>query len=297
VKIVVAGASGLMGSALVPALCAQGHTVVRLVRRAPIGSDEVFWNPAAGKLDMTQLGKVDAIVNLAGENVGAGRWTAARRERIWSSRIDATRTLVVGLDRLAPIPSVLINASAVGIYGDRGDEELTEASEIGHGFLAETCFAWETHAAGASRRGVRTVLLRFGVVLTRKGGALAKMLPLFRLGLGGRLGDGKQWMSWVSLDDAVGAILHVLADARCAGPANVVASEPVTNADFTATLARAVRRPAVFPVPAVVLRLIFGQMARETVLASARVVPARLSETGFKFRHETLEAALRELQL
>ena len=186
-----------------------------------------------------------------------------------------------------------MSASAVGIYGDRAGEELTEASLAGVGFLPEVAFIWETNAEGAARAGIRTVLLRFGVVLARDGGALAKMLPLFRLGLGGRLGDGQQWMSWVSLADAVGAIQHALSDARCVGPVNVVAPEPVTNGEFTAKLARVLGRPAAFPVPAWVLRVAFGAMADETLLASTRAKPERLCETGFSFRHPTLEVALR----
>jgi uncharacterized protein (TIGR01777 family) len=291
-KVVVAGASGFVGRALVAALRANGHEVVRLVRRATAGGDEIKWNPTTGEIDAARLAGCDAIVNLCGENLAAGRWSERRRQELWSSRTDATRTLVLALDRMARKPAVFINASAIGIYGSRGDEVLTEASAIGHGFLPELCFAWETHAEGAARRGVRTVRLRFGVVLAREGGALAKMLPIFRLGLGGRLGDGRQWLSWVSLDDAVGAILHALADARCAGPVNVVAPSAVTNADFTATLGRALGRPAVFPVPAAVLRLIFGEMAQETVLASTRVRPASLLETGFRFRHAALADAL-----
>jgi uncharacterized protein (TIGR01777 family) len=291
-KIVVAGASGLIGSTLVAALREQGRHVVRLVRRLPAAEEEVAWNPATGEIDATRLEGTEAIINLCGENIAGGRWTQARRKKIWDSRIDATRTLVTALDRLTRKPAVFLNASAIGFYGDRGDEELTETSAMGHGFLPETCLAWETHAEGAARRGMRTVLLRFGVVLSANGGALAKMLPLFRLGFGGRLGDGTQWFSWVSADDAVAAILHALGDTRCEGPVNVVAPGAVTNAEFTATLARVLGRPAFLPVPVSVLRLVFGQMAQETVLASARVRPARLLEQGFAFQHSDLAAAL-----
>jgi uncharacterized protein (TIGR01777 family) len=243
-RILIAGASGLVGRALAPFLQAQGCEVVRLVRREPAGEGEIAWNPASGELDITRLGDIDAVINLSGENVGAGRWTTRRREAILRSRVDATRTVVAAIQRMKRKPAVLLNASAVGFYGDRGDEQLTEASAIGHGFLPEVCLIWETHAEGAARMGVRTGLLRFGVVLSPTGGALAKMLPLFRAGLGGRLGDGRQWLSWVSLDDAVDAIHHALGDARCAGPLNLVAPEPVTNAEFTTVLARVLRRPA-----------------------------------------------------
>ncbi|MSU22800.1 MAG: TIGR01777 family protein [Opitutus sp.] len=293
-RVVIAGASGLIGGALGPALVAAGHEVRCLVRRAPTSADEIFWNPAVRELDAGQLEGADAIVNLAGENVGTGRWTAGRREKIFRSRVDTTLTLVTGFAKLARKPAVFVSASAVGFYGSRGDEQLTEANGIGQGFLPEVCLAWETHAEGAARMGIRTVTTRFGVVLSRDGGALAKMLPIFRIGVGGRLGDGRQWMSWVSLADAIGAIGHVLTDRRCSGPVNVVAPAAVTNVEFTATLARVLRRPALAAVPAWGLRAVFGQMAEETVLASTRAQPVRLGETGFVFQHETLEAALRQ---
>ena len=292
-KIAIAGASGLIGNALTPALRAQGHEVFRLVRRVSQAADEIAWDPASGQLDPAALAGVDAMINLSGENVGAGRWTTKRRERILRSRIDATRTLVAAMRQMPRKPEVFLSASAVGYYGNRGDEVLTEASGIGQGFLPEVCLAWETHAEGAGRSGVRTACLRFGVVLTPKGGALAKMLPLFRRGLGGRLGRGRQWMSWVSLDDVVGAIQHALKDARCAASVNVVAPSPVRNVEFTATLLRVLRRPAILPVPAVVLRLVFGQLAEETLLVSQRAEPRRLLEWGYRFRHPTIEQALR----
>jgi uncharacterized protein len=238
------------------------------------------------------------VVNLAGENVGDGRWTTARRERIRQSRIDSTRTLVEAAAALERRPAVLINASAVGIYGDRGNDVLTEESAAGQGFLPEVCVAWEAQAETAAHLGIRTVMTRFGVVLSGQGGALAKMVPVFRLGAGGRLGDGKQWMSWVSIDDVVGAILHVLSDIRLAGPVNVAAPNPVRNSDFTAALAQALHRPAIVPVPAWALRAAVGRgMAEEALLASARVLPKRLSETGYLFRRPELDEALRALEL
>lgn len=294
-KIVAAGASGLIGSALVSTLRGADHEVVNLVRRAAEGPGELAWSPAAGELEAKRLEGVDAVINLCGENIAAGRWTAARKERILRSRVEATRTLVTTCAKLARKPAVFLSASAVGFYGDAGDDELTEAAAAGVGFLPEVSLIWETNAEGAARAGIRTVLLRFGVVLAPNGGALKKLLPLFRAGLGGRLGDGQQWLSWVSVDDAVGAIQHALVDARCEGPVNVVAPTPVTNAEFTTTLARVVDRPAAFPVPAVVLRLLFGRMAQETVLASTRAIPEQLRATGYAFHHETLEAALRHL--
>ncbi len=266
---------------------------MRLVRRPVQGSDEIFWRPYARELEGVQLEGTDAIINLAGENIAGGRWTPARRARILDSRVDATRTLVTTCALLTRPPAVFINASAVGFYGDAGEREVTEASPAGVGFLPETCLIWETNAEGAARVGIRTVLLRFGVVLSTEGGALAKMLPLFRLGLGGRMGAGTQWMSWVSVYDAVGAIVHALDHPTCTGPVNVVAPEPVTNAEFAATLARVLHRPAACPVPSWLLREVFGEMATATVLASTRARPERLITTGYAFRYAALEPALR----
>ena len=292
-KIVVAGASGLVGGALLPTLRAGGHEVLRLVRRRATAPDEIAWNPSAGTADDPALAGADAIVNLAGENIGAGRWTARRRDAILRSRVETTRTLAGAIGRMSRPPAVLLNASAVGIYGDGGDTVLTEASKAGHGFLPEVCIAWEREAQAAAAMGVRVAPLRFGVILAENGGALTKMLPFFRLGLGGRIGSGRQWMSWIALDDAVRAIGHALEHPACLGPMNVTALQPVTNADFTATLARVLRRPAVVPVPAWALRLAVGQMADEALLSSSRAAPARLAGTGFKFKHVALEDALR----
>lgn len=289
---VVAGASGLVGRALGAALVREGWIVRRLVRRTPGAPGEFAWDPAAGRVDAAALAGAHAVINLAGENIAAGRWTAARRERILRSRVDATRTLVVALQAMPKKPAVLLNASAVGIYGDRGDEVLTESSGMGVGFLTEVTLAWETHAEGAARAGVRTVLLRFGMVVAADGGALGKMLPLFRLGLGGPLGGGAQWMSWIGIDDAVGAMLHALRDERATGAMNVVAPTPVTNAEFTAALGRAVRRPAVLPAPAWALRAVFGAMADEMLLASTRVAPRQLERLGYRFKQPTIDAAL-----
>ena len=278
---------------LTDALRAAGHRVRPLVRRAAQSADEISWDPAAGKLDPAQLAGTDAVINLAGENISAGRWTAARRERILRSRVDSTRTLVVAIREMSSRPAVFISASAVGYYGDRGDVLLTEASLIGHGFLPEVCLAWETHAQGAARLGVRTAILRFGVVLDGHGGALTKILPVFRLGFGGRLGSGRQWMSWIASDDVAGVVLQALTDSRFSGAFNLVGPQCVTNTEFTAMLARVVERPANFPVPRVVLRLLFGAMADEALLASTRAQPQRLEQLGYSFRHPTLESALR----
>lgn len=292
-KIVIAGASGLIGRALAAALRERGDHVLRLVRREAAGADEISWDPAAGQIDGGRLAGCDAIVNLAGENIAGGRWTARRRDTIFKSRVDATSTLVRAIGAMARRPAVLVNASAVGFYGDRGDERLTEASAIGHGFLPEVTLAWETHAEGAKRIGVRTVLARFGVVLAEEGGALGKMLPPFRLGLGGPLGNGRQWMSWIALDDAVAVLRQAIDRPEWSGPMNVVAPGAVTNADFTRALGAAVRRPAVLPVPAFALRLLFGQgLADEALLGSTRAEPRALAAAGFRFKHPELAGAL-----
>jgi uncharacterized protein (TIGR01777 family) len=293
--IVIAGASGLLGQALIPFLQTQGHHVTRLVRRAPASNDELYWNPEAGELAAGALDGVDALINLSGENVAAGRWTDRRRDGIFKSRMDATRTLVTAMQRMRRKPESLISASAVGFYGDRADEILTERSTIGHGFLPEVCLAWETHAEGAAKIGVRTALMRLGVVLSPAGGALAKLLPLFRAGAGGPVGGGRQWMSWVAIDDVLGAIHHALQNPEAHGPINVVAPQPVTNREFTQVLANVLRRPAVIPVPRLALRTLFGEMADATLLSSGRAVPERLLELGYEFRHPQLEWALRHV--
>ena len=294
-RVLIAGASGTIGGALIPFLQTQGHDVVRLVRRSPSSVDEVFWNPGAGELDIGALEGVDVIINLSGENVAGGRWTEARRDAIFRSRVDATRTLVAAVRQVRRKPEVFVSASAVGFYGDRGEEILTERSRVGQGFLPEVCLAWETHAEGARKVGVRTALARFGVVLTPRGGALAKLLPVFRMGLGGPVGGGAQWMSWIGIDDVIGGIYHLLNQPTCDGPMNFVAPVSVTNRQFTKTLAGVLHRPAVIPVPPVVLRGIFGEMANATLLASTRVVPERLLASGYQFKYSGLEAALRHV--
>lgn len=295
-KVAIAGASGLVGSALVPALRGAGHDVVRLVRRETHAEGELGWDPVRGVIERKRMEGIDAVINLAGENLGAGRWTAARREAILRSRVDATRTLAAVIAGMQRKPVVFLNASAVGIYGDRGDEVLDEGSAVGRGFLPEVCVAWEAHARAAEQVGVRTAMLRFGIILAREGGALAKMLPVFRGGLGGRFGSGRQWMSWVSIDDVVGVVLAGLSDERWRAAVNVVAPNAVTNREFATTLARVLRRPAVVPAPAWALRLAMGRaMADEALLASTRARPGVLGASGFRFRHAKLEAALRAI--
>jgi uncharacterized protein (TIGR01777 family) len=290
-RVAVAGSSGLLGTELSRRLETEGHAVLRLVRRPPRGEGEAQWDPAAGRIDAAALEGVDAVVNLAGENVGE-RWTEERKRRIRASRVDATRLLAEALAGLAQKPRVLVNASAVGFYGSRGDERLDEMSAPGDDFLAGVVRDWEAATAPAAEAGIRVVLPRFGVVLTARGGALARMLTPFRLGVGGTLGGGRQWMSWISLDDAVDVIVRALRDERMAGPVNAVAGA-VTNEEFARTLGRVLRRPALVPVPAFALRLLFGEMAEGTVLVSQRVEHRRLTQLGHSFRHPELEAALR----
>jgi uncharacterized protein (TIGR01777 family) len=293
--VVLSGSQGLVGTALSRELRARGHRVTALVRTRPgEGSARVFWDPAAGKLDAGGLEGCDALVHLAGENI-AGRWSAAKRRRIRDSRVLGTRLLAEGLAGLKQPPGVMVSASAVGYYGDRGDQILTEQSGPGRGFLAEVVRDWEAATGPAEDAGVRVVHLRLGVVLTQTGGALARMLPAFRLGLGGRLGHGRQWMSWAGLDDVVSGFLHAIDCRELLGAVNLVSPEPVTNRDFTAVLGRVLRRPTPFPVPAFALRLLFGAMADEVLLAGARVEPGRLLETGFSYRYPELEAALRQI--
>ena len=292
-RIAMTGSSGLVGSALEVFLRSQGHEVVRLVRSKARHPSEVFWNPSAGELDTQALKTVDAVVHLAGANVAGGRWTRARRAAIWDSRVNGTRTLVSAMSHMRHRPFVFVSASGTGIYGNRGDEELCEESERGPGFLADVCDAWEAEANAVAEFGIRPVMLRTGMVLSPAGGALARLLPVFRAGLGGKVGSGEQWVSWISIDDLVAAYYLAILDQRLVHQVNAVSPEPVRNAEFTQTLARVLRRPAALPVPAVALRLGLGQMADELLLASAKVVPQKLFDSRYRFRHEHLEDALR----
>lgn len=295
-KILLTGSHGLIGSALSPLLTSRGHRVVRLVRGDPgPDPDQIPWDPAAGRLDGTRLEGTDAVIHLAGESIAAGRWTAARKARIRQSRVESTRLLAETLARLHRKPAVLIAASAVGYYGDRGDEILVEDSAPGSGFLATLCRDWEAAAAPAQQAGIRVVHLRTGIVLSQAGGALARILPIFRAGLGGRLGTGRQFMSWIGLDDEVEAIHHALARDAVRGPVNLVSPQPVTNREFTTTLGRILRRPALLAVPAGLLRVALGELGGE-ILTSVRAYPARLLATGYAFRHTDLESALRHLR-
>lgn len=286
-RVAVSGASGLIGGALVDALRADGHVVLRLVRGSPAADDELAWDPAAGRLDPAGLEGLDAVVHLAGENIAAGRWTTVRRERILRSRVDGTTLLARTLAGLRRPPRVLLTGSAVGYYGDRGEVPLDESAAAGSGFLADVCRAWEAAAEPAAAAGIRVVRLRTGVVLTRRGGALPKMLLPFKLLVGGRVGHGRQWVSWIALDDEVGAIRHLLAADGVSGPVNLTAPHPATNAELARAVGRALRRPAVLPTPSTALRLAFGEMST-VLLDSTRAVPRVLERSGYVFRHPEL---------
>jgi uncharacterized protein len=296
-KILVTGSSGLVGTALVKALGRDGHMVCRLMRPESAANNEVkdgfnvAWNPATGELGGAGVGP-DAVVNLAGASIAGGRWTAERKAVLRASRIDTTRALVEALAKMNVRPSVLVSASAIGIYGDRGDELLTEESKAGADFLAGLAREWEAEALKAEALGIRVVLARLGIILAREGGALAKMLLPFKLGAGGRLGSGQQWMSWVTLEDVVGILRMAVERAAVRGAVNVVAPQPVKNAEFTKVLAKALHRPALFPAPAFALRLALGEMADALLLSSQRVAPQKLQQTGYRFLKPELHAAL-----
>jgi hypothetical protein len=294
-QVAVTGSTGLIGTALCAALRVGGARVIRLVRSPGGGADEVVWDPAAGTLDAERLRGVDAVVHLAGEPIGSRRWSDEQKRRIRDSRVASTRLLVETLAGMREGPRVLVCSSAVGFYGDRGPQLLTEDSPPGADFLARVCVAWEAAADPAREAGLRVVHLRTGVVLDPAGGALAKMLPLYRLGLGGRMGDGRQYLSWLTRDEAVGIITHALGSDELAGPVNAVAPNPVTNAEFTAVLGRVLGRPAVMTVPRFGPRLLLGEMAEALLFASQRVLPQRLTADGYGFRAPLLEPALRDL--
>lgn len=294
-NILVSGSSGFIGSALVAALRAGDQRVVRLVRpQSKAEGPVVRWDPDTGTIDRAGLEGIEAVIHLAGASI-AERWTPEHKARIRESRVRGTRLLSEALAEQARPPRVLICASAIGYYGDRGDEWLTEESPPGTGFLADVCQQWEAAAEPARRRGIRVVNLRIGIVLGRQGGALARVLLPFRLGLGGTIGCGRQYWSWIAVDDLVSAFLHAVVTDSLNGPVNAVSPMPVTNREFTRTLGRVLARPTIFPLPAPVARLLLGEMADALLLASARVRPVRLLESGFQFRYPDLESALRHL--
>ena len=290
-RIAISGSTGLIGSALVRALRADGDDVVRLVRTPPGGPDEVRWDPY-GKVDTEALESLDAVVHLAGAGIGDRRWSDSYKKQLRDSRVVGTRTLAEALADLQRPPRVLVSGSAVGFYGDTGDRDADESATVGSGFLAELVRDWEAAARPAATAGIRVVHPRTGLVLSREGGMLGKTLPLFRLGLGGRLGSGGQWMSWISLPDEVAALRLLIDRDDVTGPVNLTAPRPVTNADFTTALGRALHRPTPFAVPSFVLRAALDGFADEGLLISQRVLPRRLTELGFHFRHGDLDTAL-----
>jgi uncharacterized protein (TIGR01777 family) len=297
-KILITGSTGLVGTALTQDLQRVGHTVCRLVRPGTstqaIGNSQGFdvnWNPATGELGGVAVG-ADAVVNLAGASIAEKRWTPQRKQLLRSSRIETTRALVQALAKMSARPRALISASATGIYGNRGDETLTEASQPGNDFLSEIAKEWESEALKAEALGIRLVRARFGVILSKQGGALPQMMRPFQFGVGGKIGTGKQWMSWITLDDVVATLRLALENANITGPLNVVSPQPVTNAEFTKLLAAALHRPALFPAPAFALRLLLGELADALLLSSQRVLPAQLQKLNYAFLHPDLRTAL-----
>ena len=292
--IVISGASGLVGQNLVPFFTTGGHRVIQLVRRPPANPDEIYWNPAKGELDLTRLNHIDAVINLSGENIGEGRWTTKKKERILHSRINTTRLLVKKMQAMSQPPQVFLSCSAIGYYGNRGKEEMTETSPKGQDFISKVCDTWEKEAMKAASF-TRVVTLRIGVVLTPKGGALRKLLTPAQFGLGGPLGHGKQIMSWISINDLIYSFHHCLFNNKIHGAINITSPNPVTNRNLAKILGQKLKRPAILPIPSIFIKLAFGQMGREIPLASTLAIPRKLSQTGFIFSHPTLDIALNYL--
>jgi len=291
-RVAVTGASGLIGTALVPHLRSVGHEVVRLVRRPSAAPDEIAWDPAAGTVDLDRLAGTDAVIHLAGAGVGDHRWTDAYKREILDSRVDGTHTIVTAMLALDPRPRVLVSASAIGWYGDTGDRPVDETAPAGSGFLADVVRAWEAAAAPAAAGGIRVVHPRTGLVVAKEGGAWARMFPLFKLGLGGKLGNGRQYWSWISLRDEVCALQFLMEQDHLSGPVNLTGPDPVTNAEITSSMGHVLGRPTILPAPAFALKAVLGEFSTE-VLGSARVMPAVLERSGFRFQDPTIESAIR----
>ena len=293
-KVAITGSSGLIGTSLVSFLSEKSVTVSKILRENP-KDDDISWKPEDGDWNSAFTGGVDGIVHLAGENIASGKWTRKKKEKIRNSRIEGTKKLCEHILKLPTPPSVLVCASAIGYYGNRGVEFLNEGSSRGSGFLPDVCLGWEEAAESVSKAGVRVVSVRFGIVLSKDGGALAKMMTPFKMGMGGKIGSGAQYMSWVAMDDVTGAIYHTLVTGSLKGPVNVTAPNPVTNKEFTNTLGEVLKRPAVVPMPAFAAKLAFGEMANDLLLASTKVAPKRLSDSGYEFQYPELENALRHI--
>ena len=294
-RILVSGSHGLVGKALITALAPDGHEIVRLVRDKPSGAAEVEWHPNEGRLAASALEGIDAVVHLAGESIASGRWTNEKKRAILDSRVKGTALLSNAIAQVSRPPSVFVSASAIGYYGNRGDEVLTEKSAPGNDFLANVCVEWENATRPAIEKGIRTVHTRFGIILDANEGALGKMLTPFQMGVGGRVGSGKQWVSWISIEDVVNGLISVIGDKSVSGPVNFVAPNAVTNAEFTKVLGHVLSKPTLFPVPAFGVRMAFGEMADALLLSSQRVKPVVLEERGFRFKWPMLEPALRHL--
>jgi uncharacterized protein len=294
-KVLVSGAKGLVGDALTKSLIKDGDQIVSLVRRATSSESEIEWHPNQAELDISKLEGFDVVVHLAGESIASGRWTDEKKQKIVDSRVKGTTLLSEKLAQLSNPPSTFISASAIGYYGNRGDELLTEQSSAGNDFLSGVCTAWEKATSAAETKGIRTIHARFGIILDTEGGALKQMLMPFRMGVGGKIGDGKQWMSWIALDDVIRGLKYLIDKPSVKGAVNFVAPHPVTNAEFTKVLGQAVSRPTIFPMPAFAARLAFGEMADALLLSSAKVQPKVLREHGFEFEFPTLQGALTKI--
>ena len=291
-KILISGSHGLVGSALMKALEVDDHEIYKLVRHYPGSPSEIEWSPDRYSIALSLIEGFDAVVHLAGESIAEGRWTDEKKKRIRDSRVKGTSLLGDALANLSQPPKTFLCASAIGYYGSRGEENLTEASAAGSDFLSEVCVEWEKATESAQQKGIRTVNARFGIILDKEGGALKKMLPPFRMGIGGRIGDGKQWMSWIALDDVIGALKFALTHETMQGPVNYVAPNPVRNAEFTKALGHALSRPTIFPIPEFGVRLAFGEMGDALLLTSQRVEPKRLLADGYRFEYARLDEAL-----
>jgi uncharacterized protein (TIGR01777 family) len=294
-KILISGSHGLVGKALISELTKEGHEIVSLVRHKSEGASEIEWHPNQGSIDSERVSGFDVVVHLAGESIASGRWTDEKKRKIRDSRVNGTTLLSEALAQSSKPPTALISASAIGYYGNRGDELLNEKNRPGNDFLAEVCVAWERATGEAEARGIRTVHARFGIILDKDGGALAKMLTPFRMGVAGRIGDGKQWMSWIALADVINGLKFVIENNSITGAVNFVAPNPVTNGEFTRTLGDALSRPTLFPMPSFAARLAFGEMADALLLSSAKVEPKRLSDSGYRFEYERLQPTLESI--